>query len=54
MVTPDLANGDSLDAEVVDRAGNRYMHLRGYKMVAHPDAVDVEPLRALASRAGVA
>jgi hypothetical protein len=40
-------DGDSLDAEVVDQAGNSYLRLRGYKMVAHPDAVDVEPLRAL-------
>ena len=46
VVTP-AADGDSFDAEVVDAAGNRYVHLRGYKMVAHPDAVDVEPLRAL-------
>jgi NAD(P)-dependent dehydrogenase (short-subunit alcohol dehydrogenase family)/acyl carrier protein len=56
---PDLAQGplyavvapaagdDSFDAEVVDKAGNRYVQLRGYKMVAHPDAVDVEPLKGL-------
>jgi acyl transferase domain-containing protein len=56
---PDLAEGplyavvtpnpheDSFDAEVVDAAGNCYVRLRGYKMVAHPDAVDVEPLRAI-------
>jgi malonyl CoA-acyl carrier protein transacylase len=52
VVTPS-ANEDSFDAEVVDRAGNRYLSLRGYKMVAHPDVVDVEPLRAL-EPAGVA
>ena len=63
--TPDVAEGplyavvtpcaieDGFDAEVVDTAGNRYLRLRGYKMVAHPDAVDVEPLRAL-EPAGVA
>jgi hypothetical protein len=57
--TPNLADGplravvtpargeDSLDVDVVDTAGTRYLQLRGYKMVAHPDAVDVEPLRAL-------
>jgi NAD(P)-dependent dehydrogenase (short-subunit alcohol dehydrogenase family) len=57
--SPDLAEGrlqavvtldpreDSFDAEVVDTAGNRYVHLSGYKMVAHPDPVDAEPLRAL-------
>jgi len=45
VITPD--HDDSFDAEVVDTAGNRYVQLRGYKMVAHPDAVDVEPLRAL-------
>ena len=57
--SPDLANGPlqavvtagpskgSFEAEVVDPAGNRYVQLRGYKMVAHPDAVDVEPLRSL-------
>ena len=46
VVTPD-PNDDSFHAEVVDTAGNRYVQLRGYRMVAHPDAVDVEPLRAM-------
>jgi len=46
-VVTNARNEDSLDAEVVDTAGNRYLQLRGYKMVAHPDAVDAEPLRAL-------
>jgi len=46
VVTPD-PHADSFDADVVDAAGNRYVHLRGYKMVAHPDAVDIAPLRAL-------
>ena len=40
-------NEDSFDAEVVDKAGNRYVQLQGYKVVAHPDAVDAEPLKAL-------
>jgi NAD(P)-dependent dehydrogenase (short-subunit alcohol dehydrogenase family) len=48
VVTPD-SRPDSFDAEVVDQAGNSYVHLRGYEMVAHPDAVDVEPLRVLHS-----
>ena len=46
VVTSD-AKGDSFEAEVLDRAGNRYLQLRGYQMVAHPDAVDVTPLLAL-------
>jgi len=46
VITPD-PQADSFDAEVVDTAGNRYVQVRGYKMVAHPDAVDVEPLRGL-------
>jgi hypothetical protein len=46
VVTPDT-HEDTFNAEVVDTAGNRYVQLRGYKMVAHPDAVDVEPLRAM-------
>ena len=46
VITPDPKE-DSFDAEVVDTVGNCYIQLRGYKMVAHPDAVDAEPLRAL-------
>jgi malonyl CoA-acyl carrier protein transacylase len=46
-VVTNARDEDSLDVEVVDTAGNRYLQLRGYKMVAHPDAVDAEPLRAL-------
>ncbi len=46
VVTP-AADGGGFDAEVVDAAGSRYLHLRGYTMVAHPDAVDVEPLRGI-------
>ena len=46
VVTPGPKK-DSFDAEVVDRTGNRYLQLRGYQMVAHPDAVDVTPLLAL-------
>jgi malonyl CoA-acyl carrier protein transacylase/3-oxoacyl-(acyl-carrier-protein) synthase/NAD(P)-dependent dehydrogenase (short-subunit alcohol dehydrogenase family)/acyl carrier protein len=46
VVTPDAEEG-SFAADVVDTKGNRYLQLRGYKMVAHPDAVDVEPLSVL-------
>jgi len=46
VVTPGPKE-DSFDAEVVDRTGNRYLQLRGYQMVAHPDTVDVTPLRSL-------
>jgi len=45
VVTPNPEE-ESFNVEVMDTAGNRYVHLRGYKMVAHPDAVDVELLRA--------
>jgi hypothetical protein len=45
VVTPD-GHGNGFDAVVMDTAGKQYLRLRGYKMVAHPDAVDVEPLRA--------
>lgn len=27
--------------------GNRYMHLEGYRMVAHPDGIDAEQLKPL-------
>jgi acyl transferase domain-containing protein len=45
VVVAPAADGGGFDAEVVDAAGSRYLHLRGYTMVQHPDAVDVEPLR---------
>jgi hypothetical protein len=37
----------SFDAEVVDATGNCYLHLRGYRTVAVPDAVDAEGLKVL-------
>src|SRR5207302_1783702 len=37
----------SFDAEVLDKAGNRYVQLQGYRTVALPNAVDVDALRAL-------
>jgi acyl transferase domain-containing protein/acyl carrier protein/NAD(P)-dependent dehydrogenase (short-subunit alcohol dehydrogenase family) len=46
MVTPS-ADGTSFDADVVDAAGNRYVHLSGYRTVALPNSIDAEPLRAL-------
>ncbi len=46
VVTPGSLDG-CFDAEVVDTDGNRLMHLEGYRMVVHPDAVDAEPLKAL-------
>ena len=46
VVTPG-SHADSFDAEVIDAAGNRYVHLHGYQMVAHPDAVDATLLRAM-------
>ena len=46
VVTPHPEH-ESFDAEVVDATGNRYVHLSGYRTVALPDSVDVEPLKAL-------
>ncbi|HLY16395.1 MAG TPA: SDR family oxidoreductase [Bryobacteraceae bacterium] len=46
VITPD-PRADAYDAELVDAAGNRYLELRGYRMVPHPDAVDATPLQAL-------
>ncbi len=37
----------SFEAEVLDAAGNRYVGLRGFRVVAHPDGVDPESLKAL-------
>jgi len=37
----------SFDAEVLDRAGSRYVHLQGYRTVALPNAVDAEALKTL-------
>lgn len=46
VVTPDMA-GEEFDAEVVDKQGNRYLQLTGYRTVTLPDKVDAEPLDAL-------
>jgi len=46
VVTPDPDQG-SFNAEVVDAAGNRYVHLSGYRTVALPNSVDAEALKAL-------
>ena len=42
-----VGEGESFDAEVVDTAGNRYLQVSGYRTVALPNSVDVEPLRAM-------
>jgi hypothetical protein len=46
VVTPNPDAG-SFDADVLDTTGNRYVHLRGYRTVAFPNAVDAEPLKNL-------
>ncbi|HEV2689855.1 MAG TPA: polyketide synthase dehydratase domain-containing protein, partial [Bryobacteraceae bacterium] len=46
VVTPSAEQG-SFDAEVVDKTGNRYVHLSGYRTVALPNSVDAEELKAL-------
>ncbi len=46
IVTPDEGQ-ESFDAEVVDNAGNRYLQVSGYRTVALPNRIDVEPLRAM-------
>jgi malonyl CoA-acyl carrier protein transacylase/3-oxoacyl-(acyl-carrier-protein) synthase/NAD(P)-dependent dehydrogenase (short-subunit alcohol dehydrogenase family) len=46
VVTPD-PNKECFNAEVVDSAGNRYIQLSGYRTVALPNRVDIEPLKAL-------
>ena len=46
VVTPD-ERGESFDAEVVDKAGNRYLHVRGYRTVALPNSVEVEALKGM-------
>jgi hypothetical protein len=45
VVTP--ASDGSFDADVVDAAGNRYMHLAGYRTIALPYTVDTKPFKAL-------
>jgi hypothetical protein len=46
VVTPNLEDG-TFNAEVLDSAGNHYLHLEGYHTVALPDSLDAEPLKAL-------
>jgi hypothetical protein len=46
VVTPG-PDGESFDAQVVDRAGNRYLTLTSYRMIEMPDTVDAEPVEAL-------
>jgi hypothetical protein len=56
VVTPGPVRG-SIDAEVLDLEGNRYLQLSGYRTVAVPGAVDAErlkPLQAAMSREAVA
>ena len=50
VVTPDPEHG-SFDAEVVDAAGNPYVHLRGYRTAALPNIIDSAPLKALSAAA---
>jgi hypothetical protein len=45
VITP-VSDG-SFDADVVDAAGNRYLHLGGYRTVALPYTVDSGPFKAL-------
>jgi acyl transferase domain-containing protein/NAD(P)-dependent dehydrogenase (short-subunit alcohol dehydrogenase family) len=45
VATPDP--GGNFDVEVVDRAGNRYVQLTGYRTVALPNAVEAGSLKAL-------
>jgi acyl transferase domain-containing protein/acyl carrier protein/NAD(P)-dependent dehydrogenase (short-subunit alcohol dehydrogenase family) len=46
VVTPGPLQG-TFDAEVVDANGNRYVHFKGYRTVATPNAVDPEQVKAL-------
>ena len=46
VVTPHPHAG-AFDAEVVDRAGNLYVDLCGYRTVALPDAIDADRLKAM-------
>ncbi len=46
VVTPSADQG-SFDADVVDKTGNRYVHLSGYRTVALPNSVDAGELKAL-------
>jgi hypothetical protein len=46
VVTPGTLQG-TFHAEIVDTKGNQYVHLRGYRTVAIPNAVDAEQVKAL-------
>jgi len=46
VVVPDPERG-SFDADVVDAAGNVYVHLTGYRTVALFSGVDAEPAKEL-------
>jgi hypothetical protein len=50
VVTPGSDQG-SFDGEVVDAAGNQYLHLRGYRTVALPNSVDAKVLKVLQTAA---
>jgi len=41
------AGRETFDAEVTDSAGNRYLHLRGYRTVTFRENVDFEALRGI-------
>jgi hypothetical protein len=43
---PDPNNG-GFDVDVIDEAGNRYVHLSGYRTVALPRGADNEALKTL-------
>jgi hypothetical protein len=45
-VTPDL-HSEGFDVEVIDTAGNRYIHLTDYRTIALPEGVNAEALKAL-------
>ncbi|MBV8050250.1 MAG: SDR family NAD(P)-dependent oxidoreductase, partial [Acidobacteriaceae bacterium] len=49
VVIPD-ASGESFTADVVDKEGNRYLHLDGYRTVEVPNALNPERLKALQNR----
>jgi len=46
VLTPNT-DAENFDAEILDKAGNQYLHLRGYRTIALPNRVDAEPLSAL-------
>jgi len=46
IVTP-APTGDAFDAKVVDRAGNRYLELTGYRTVTFRENIDAGLLRRL-------